>query len=72
MAGKEMKKIKYSLVISIIRYTLFMFIGFMIVLGIVSGTNYPTWMLFVLVFLAGVNIGTLIKENKDKDFTLLN
>lgn len=69
---QKVKKKKYSIRISIIRYSLYIFIGFMIVIGIISGTKYPTWMLLVLVFLAGVNLGTLIIKDKDKDFTMLN
>ncbi|MFO7853316.1 MAG: hypothetical protein ACQERS_08690 [Bacteroidota bacterium] len=56
----------------IFRYVLFIYILAMTLYGIVTGLDYPVWMLLVLVFLAGINLGTLIKGKKNNDLTLLN
>lgn len=72
MAQEVKKVLQYSLVISIIRYALIVFIAIMIVFGIFTDMNYPIWMLLILVFLAGLNLGTLIKDRRNNDLTLLN
>ncbi len=70
---EEVKKLFKSFsIITIVRYSLFGFMAVMLVFGIFTGLDYPVWMLLILVFLVGFNVGILLKDKRNHDLTLLN
>lgn len=57
----------------LIKYSLYLHVLIMVLFDMYSEKDFPIWMILLLVFLVGLNIGTLIQSQKSRhDKTRMN